>query len=197
MLRNTAATWGWPAKLLHWIGAAAVLVLLVHGWWMTHVAARPDRIANYNWHAALGYDALALLMLRLLWRWGDPVPALRAELRPWERMAAQAGHIGLYLLMFGASLTGWALAGTFRTPMSRDLFGLPVPQFIQDMAFHDLFEGWHFILSYLLAALIAVHVAAALRHHFLKRNDLLRRMWFGRAGAEARIDRAAAKKGLT
>jgi cytochrome b561 len=60
-----------------------------------------------------------------------------------------------------------------------------------------LFEGWHFILSYLLAALIAVHVAAALRHHFLKRNDLLRRMWFGRAGAEARIERAAAKKGLT
>src|SRR5262245_10145310 len=197
MLRNTAAAWGWPAKLLHWIGAAAILVLLVHGWWVTHVAARPGRIANANWHAALGYDVLALLVSRLLWRWGNPVPALPAELRPWERMAAQAGHIGLYLLMFGASLTGWALAGTFRTPMSRDLLGLPVPQFVQDRAFHDRSQGSHFSLSARLAASNVVHIAVALRHHLLKRNDVLQRMWFRRAGAEARIYGVAPKKGVT
>ena len=108
-------------------------------------------------------------------------PALPADLQQWERIAAQAGHALLYLLMFAASLTGWALAGTFRTPMTRDLFGIPVPQIVTDRGLHNLFEGSHTITSYLLGALLLVHVAGALRHHFIKRNDVLRRMWIGRA----------------
>ena len=48
MFRNTRMQWGWPAKALHWIGAVAILILLVHGWWMTHLTLRPDRIANYS-----------------------------------------------------------------------------------------------------------------------------------------------------
>src|SRR3954463_8226584 len=67
MLRNTSATWGWGAKTLHWIGALAILILLGHGWWMTHMTPRPERLANYAWHAALGYDFLVLLVIRLLW----------------------------------------------------------------------------------------------------------------------------------
>jgi cytochrome b561 len=54
-----------------------------------------------------------------------------------------------------------------------------VPQIVSDRAYHDLFEQSHFILSYLLAVLIVVHLVGALRHHFLKHNDVLRRMWFG------------------
>ena len=69
MTFNSRTTWGWPAKALHWIGAAIILVLLVHGWWMTHMTPRPDRLANYAWHSALGYDLLVLIVLRLLWRW--------------------------------------------------------------------------------------------------------------------------------
>ena len=56
MTFNTTTQWGWPAKALHWIGAAIILVLLVHDWWMTHMTPRPDRLANYAWHSALGYD---------------------------------------------------------------------------------------------------------------------------------------------
>jgi len=47
MLRNTAETWGWPARVLHWIGALAIVLLLAHGWWMTHLAPRPERLAHY------------------------------------------------------------------------------------------------------------------------------------------------------
>jgi cytochrome b561 len=179
MVRNSTASWGWPAKWLHWIAAIAIILLLGHGWWMTHMTARPERMANYMGHAALGYDLLVLLVLRLLWHWVNPVPALPSELKPWERIAARAGHIGLYLLMFAASLTGWALAGTFRSPINKDIFGLAVPQIVQDRGYHKLFEESHMILSYLLAALIVVHFAGALRHHFFKHNDVLRRMWFG------------------
>jgi len=183
MIGNTAVRWGWPAQWLHWIGAIAILLLLGHGWWMTHMAPRPERFAHYAGHAALGYDLLVLLVLRMLWRWGHAVPAHPDGLQTWERIAARAGHIGLYLLMFAASLSGWALAGTFRTPLTKDVFGIPIPQIVtsQDRALHNLLEEWHMILSYLLAALIVVHIAGALRHHFLKRNDVLRRMWFSRS----------------
>jgi cytochrome b561 len=67
----------------------------------------------------------------------------------WERIAAHAGHIGLYVLMLAASVTGWALAGTFRNPMAADLFGLSVPQIVasQDRALHGLFEESHLTLA--------------------------------------------------
>jgi len=181
MIANTTTEWGWPAKALHWIGAILILLLLGHGWWMTHLAPRPDRLAHYTGHAALGYDLLALLILRLLWRWTHAVPALPADLAPWERFLANAGHFGLYLLMFASTLTGWALAGTFRTPLAKDAFGIPVPSIFvsSDRAMHELFEGSHKWLSYLLAALVVLHIIAALRHHLIKRSDVMRRMWFG------------------
>lgn len=181
MIGNTETAWGWPAKTLHWLGAILILLLLGHGWWMTHMAPRPERLANYAGHAALGYDLLLLLILRLLWRWTHTVPALPADLAPWERWSAKAGHFGLYLLMFASTLTGWVLAGTFRTPMLKDAFGLPVPQLltIQDRAVRGQIEESHMILSYLLGALVVVHVIGALRHHFIKHSDVMRRMWFG------------------
>ena len=178
MVRNTETAWGWLAKALHWIGAVAILILLVHGWWMTHLAPRPGRLANYAWHSALGYDVLVLMVPRLLWRWVNPVPALPSDSKPWERLAAQLGHIGLYVLIFAVSLTGWVVANTFRVPITQDLVGLAVPQIVGtvDRATRALVEETHMVLAYVLAALVAVHIVSALRHHFWKRNDVLRRM---------------------
>jgi cytochrome b561 len=185
MTRNSTTTWGWPSILLHWVGAILILLLLGHGWWMVHFAPRPDRAAHYAGHAGLGYDFLVLLVLRLLWRWLNPVPALPSDLKPWERYAARAGHIGLYVLMLAAAVSGWALAGTGRRTFQQDAFGLKVPLIYQsqDRAMHDLLESSHMIFSYLLAALVLVHVVGALRHHFIKRNTVLVRM-IGIARAE-------------
>jgi cytochrome b561 len=91
MVRNTKTLWGWPAKLLHWIGATAILILLVHGGWMTHLRPRPDRLANYAWHSALGYDVLALMVLR---RYGGGLIRCRHNRRipsPGKRLAARLG----------------------------------------------------------------------------------------------------------
>jgi cytochrome b561 len=162
MVRNTAMRWGLLAKALHWVGAALILLLLGHGWWMTHLAPRPDRLANYTWHAALGYDLFALTLVRLMWRWLNPVPALPADLKRWELIAA----------------------GTFRVAMDKDVFGVGIPGLIssQDRSVHELFETTHLILAYGLAALVVAHLAGALRHHLVKHNDILRRMTWGVRG---------------
>ena len=97
MVRNTSTVWGTPAKVFHWLAALVILLLLGHGWWMTHMAPRPERLAHYAGHSALGFDLLALMVLRLLWRWLNPVPELPTDLRAWERWTAQAVHVGLYL----------------------------------------------------------------------------------------------------
>ena len=181
MVRNTTSTWGWPAKMLHWIGALAILVLLVHGWWMTHMTPRPERLANYAWHSAVGFDLLALMVFRLLWRWLNPVPTLPADLKAWERRAAHVAHFGLYVLIFVVSVTGWVTANTFRTPITKDLFGTAFPLIVAsvDRSVRNLFEESHMILSYALAAVVVVHIVGALRHHLFKRNDVLTRMTWG------------------
>ena len=180
LLRNTVYGWGWPAMVLHWLAAAAILTMLGLGWWMTHemLPRSPERLSAFAWHAALGYDLLVVTVLRLLWRLSGGVPALPENSRRWERIAAVGGHVLPYLFTFATALVGWALAGTIRVSLNKDLFGIPdLPIYVnQDRAMHGLLETTHKYLAYTLAALVAVHVAGALLHHFVKRNNVLWRM---------------------
>ena len=181
MTFNSKTHWGWPAKTLHWVGAVLILLLLGHGWWMTHMTPRPERLANYAGHSALGYDFLVLLVLRLVWRWCNQVPELPADLKPWERMAAHAGHFSLYLLMFIVSLTGWLVANTFRVPITKDVLGISFPAIVTtvERPVRQWIEESHMVLAYVLAAVVLLHILGALRHHIFKRNDVLRRMTWG------------------
>jgi cytochrome b561 len=178
---NSKTSWGWPARTLHWLGAVIILVLLAHGWWMTHMTPRPDRLANYAWHAALGYDFMVLIVLRLIWRWLNPVPELPVDSKAWERLAAHTAHWSLYVLMLVVSVTGWLVATTFRVPITKDLLGIDLPAIVTtvERPMRQLIEGSHMVLAYVLAAIVVVHILGALRHHLFKRNDVLRRMTWG------------------
>jgi cytochrome b561 len=164
--------------LFHWAGAAFIVYLLADGWWMTHMAERAGRLPMYRSHAVLGYNVLLLFALRIAWRGIDRVtPAMPQGAKPWEWALAQATHGILYLLVLAASITGWLLAGTFRQPLDGTLLGvITVPMLTHDASLHRPMEEAHEVLSYALLALIVFHVAAALRHHFMLRNDVLRRM---------------------
>jgi cytochrome b561 len=181
MTFNSTTRWGWPAKTLHWISALIIVLLLGHGWWMTHMTPRPERLANYAGHSALGYDFMVLLVLRLLWRWLNPVPALPADLKPWERLAAHVGHAALYVLMLIVSVTGWMVATTFRTPMTKDVFGINIPAIVTtvERPVRQWIEESHMVLAYVLAVVVVVHIIGAFRHHIFKKNDVLRRMTWG------------------
>jgi cytochrome b561 len=176
MLNNTATTWGFVSKTLHWLAAALILFLLIHGWIMVELP-REMRFGNYSWHASFGYATLALMIVRLLWRWINAVPALPDGAARWEVTAARAGHAGLYLLIFAASFSGWALAGAMRRPLDAMLFGfITVPNIVTDRALHDQLESAHRLFAWTLAVLIVIHVVGALYHLWLKKDDVMQRM---------------------
>ena len=114
----------------------------------------------------MGYDLFVILILRLLWRWLNPVPELPVGLQRWEHVAARLSHAGLYVLMFIVSLTGWMVATTFRVPMTKDLLGIDVPPLVTtvDRSVRQWIEESHMVLAYVLAAVVLIHVVAALRH---------------------------------
>jgi len=93
-------------------------------------------------------------------------------------VAAHGGHLGLYVLILVVSGTGWVVATTFRTPMTGDLLGIQILPLVTSVqrGVRDLFEESHKVSAYVLAALVVLHVAGALRHHLFKKNDVLRRM---------------------
>jgi cytochrome b561 len=178
--RNSAAGWGLVARLFHWLSALAILFLVGYGWWMTHLLERAGRLGHYQLHSLIGWYVLLLIGLRLVWRAGNPAPALPEELPRWERAAAHAAHWILYALMFAVSISGWMVADTFRQPIEGTLFGaVSVPHLVSSRAYREAFEGTHMVLSYVLLALVIVHAASALRHHFRKKNRVLVRMWQG------------------
>ena len=134
----------------------------------------------YNWHKWAGITILLLSALRLLWRLSHRPPA-DLPMPRWQQQAAHFTHGALYTLFFAVPLAGWAYSSAAGFPVV--LYGvLPLPDWVapeRDLA--QALKQLHHALAYTLAGAIALHVAAALKHHFIDRDTLLQRMRPGRA----------------
>ena len=178
------------AMLLHWLSALLVLGLLVLGWYMADLPVSPQRLKLYNWHKWAGVSVLALTLLRLLWRWTHRPPALPAELvgrtPAWQLHLAAATHLALYGLLLVVPLIGWAYSSA--AGFSVVWFGvLPLPDLLpKDKALAELVKPWHAVGAFSLCALVVLHLAAALKHQFVDKDGLMRRMWPAGADAPAR-----------
>jgi cytochrome b561 len=183
MIRNTNSSWGSVSRWSHWILAAVIIGMLAYGWWMDHIAARADRLFYRSIHADIGYLVLVLMVLRLIWRGINPTPALPADTPRWRRIAAHISHWALYVVTITVAMLGWTYSGAHK-PDYADWFGLfRVPQFTSpDKAMADIYEGLHVYAAYVLLALIVIHFAAALWHHFVKRDRVAARMVDGEPG---------------
>lgn len=182
-LRNTATSWGTGAKLFHWVMAigiigASLFVLHVNDS-MPWFKSSPLLFITYiHWHKAFGLMLLALLLLRLLWKWRNPRP-VTAALTPFEEKAAHWTHRGLYTLMFVVPMTGWIASSAFGSPTK--FFGLfVIPGIIGKSKPLVGPAYWaHFGLAWLLLTLVSLHIIAAFWHHHRKGDNVLRAMWFG------------------
>jgi cytochrome b561 len=183
MIRNTASSWGSVSRWLHWILGVMIIGMLAYGWWMNHIPARADRFFYRSIHADIGYLVLVLTVVRLIWRGINPTPALPAGTPWWHRTAAYVSHGALYAVTIVVAMLGWAHSGAHK-PDYADWFGLfRVPQFTSpDKATADIFEDRHIYAAYVLLALIVIHIAAAVWHHFIKRDRVAARMIDGEPG---------------
>lgn len=168
-------------QLLHWSTAVIVFGLMALGWVMVYWPLGPTQFALYGWHKSFGVIVLALVALRLLWRavspGPDPLPATPA----WEVQAAWLTHMALYLLLVVMCISGYVLNSATNFPLS--LFGwfsLPNVTGGENEAVAWIAGRVHLAAFWALAAVSLAHAAAALRHHFILRDTVLRRMLPGR-----------------
>ena len=179
-LRNSSESWGVPARALHWVVAALVFAQFALGWMAASWRLSPTKLDLFVWHKSIGMTVLALVVLRLLWRLANPVPAAPDGTPEWERRAASATHALIYVLLIAMPLDGWLLNSAAGVPFSI-FWAVPLPPLVApDPKLADACKLAHFWMFVLLAALVSLHAAAALRHHFVKRNDVLMRMIFGK-----------------
>ncbi|HJT40258.1 MAG TPA: cytochrome b [Sphingobium sp.] len=162
------------ARALHWI----IAILILFNLWLGFAH---DSLPK-NWqvmpvHKSVGLTILALTILRIIWRLTHKPPPLPAEMPAWEKGVAHITHFAFYAFMLLMPLTGWIMTSAGKRPLNW-FFLFDVPKFAVSKGDPVVaFSGEaHEIVGFLWAALILLHVAAALRHHFILKDGVLRRM---------------------
>jgi len=172
------------AIALHWLTAFAIVGLLAVGLIMTDLPKRSAlQFSLFQLHKSVGVTVLGLTLLRLAWRLTHRPPDLPDEMPGWEKLAAHAGHLGLYALMLGLPLSGWAMVSASPLNIPTVLYGvIPWPHLpilstlVNKKPVAEALEDLHSAAAWTLIVLLVLHIGAALRHHFILKDDVLRRM---------------------
>ncbi len=175
-LKNTPDRWGSISQLLHWVVVVLILTMAYLGLTMGDLPNGPGKIQIYALHKSIGITILALVALRLLWRLyaGTPRPVPGSP--RWQERIASLTHFAIYALLFAIPLSGWVLNSAAGFPLQWfHLVNLPhIVERNHDL--HELAEGAHEIMFWMLALLVAAHAGAALYHHLFQRDATLARM---------------------
>jgi cytochrome b561 len=164
------------ARLFHWSTAALVLLMLPVGIVMANFAAGPAQATLYHLHRSIGVVLLPLVLMRLLYRIGNPPPPLPVTVPTGQRRAAAITHWTLYALLLLQAMVGWIATSAYRAPILVFwMFELP-PIWHVDRPLSESLFAVHRVLGFALLALVVVHVGAALFHHFVLKDSVLRRM---------------------
>lgn len=175
-LKNTQNRFGVVAMLFHWVMAIIIIVMIGLGLYMVNLPVSLQKFKYYSWHKEWGVLVLMLATLRLAWRFCNAKPALPSHMPAWEQFAAHSVHYVFYGLMFALPLTGWLLSSA--AGLSVSFFGwFVLPDLVAPSeTTRQLMTAIHKWLAYGLIAAILGHLGAALKHHFIDKDDILRRM---------------------
>lgn len=182
MLRNTTRSWGLVSVLFHWIMAVLFLCQFGLGWYMVGLTNIKDVLEHYNLiqlHKSIGFTILGLAVLRLAWALSSRRPTLPESMPGGERQLAHGAHVALYVALFAVPLTGWAVVSTSPLPIATwyfRLFVIPSLPLGISRNSEQMWTSIHGFLAYAAIFLAAVHILAALRHHFHHKDAILLRM---------------------
>ncbi len=174
------------AKIFHWLSAALIFAMVGLGLYMTQEGlGLAEKFQLYQLHKSLGVSLLLLTVMRLGVRIARPAPRLPLHMPAWEKLAAQATHGALYALVFAMTLTGWAMVSVAAFAVPTKVFGvIPWPHipFLEALppqekkTLEPIFKQTHMLLAWSLTALVALHIAAALRHGLILKDGVMSRM---------------------
>jgi cytochrome b561 len=172
-LKNTTTAYGSLSKLLHWLMALLIIGLLCVGIYMSEMERGPEKFQLYALHKSFGVIALGLFAIRLLWTLSNPRPIALGT--PGEQKLAAAVKHMMYLLMLLMPLSGLVMSWSGGHTVA--LFGLELPSLLgEDKARGEVARTLHGLGMYLFVLMIVLHVGGALKHHFINKDDTLRRM---------------------
>jgi cytochrome b561 len=175
-IRNTTARWGFLAQLFHWVIVGLIITQFVLANIAHDLPIGMEKLAVLARHKSVGVTILTLAIMRLVWRWMNPVPELPNTLKPYERMLAKFTHFMLYALLIVMPITGWIMSSARNFPVSWfNLFQLP-DLVAPSRPLYDAMHETHELLAWTLVAVATLHVLGALKHHFVLKDDVLRRM---------------------
>ncbi|MBK6596830.1 MAG: cytochrome b [Proteobacteria bacterium] len=179
-IRNTTSRWGALAQLLHWTVVALILVQVALINYADSLPLGMAKLAAIARHKSVGITILVLALIRVVWRWTNQTPALPTTMPSWQRRLARSSHALLYGCLFALPLTGWMMSSAKNYSVS--WFNLvQLPNLVApDESTYDFMRDAHELLVWVLAATALVHVAGALKHHWIDRDDILRRMLPGK-----------------
>ncbi|MDF3831909.1 cytochrome b [Cupriavidus basilensis] len=178
-IENSEERYGIIAILLHWSMAILVIGLAALGIYMVmlpDVGFNSEKIVLIIFHKEVGLLVFVLLLVRWVWRATQTMPALDSQLPDWQKIAARSVHLIFYFIIFALPITGWVMSSAAGIPVS--FFGIfTLHDFVRhdDLLFHQLIE-LHRWLGFALVFFIFIHVSAALWHHFVFKDDTLRKM---------------------
>jgi cytochrome b561 len=164
------------AVRLHWLIALGLAGIFAVGLYMQGLPLSPDKLKIYSWHKWGGVTLFLLVLVRLGWRVAHRPPAPPSLMPRWQVRAAEAVHLLLYALMLAIPLSGWLMSSAkgYQTVW----FGLlPLPDLLdKDKALGETLTLAHKFLNFSMLGLVLAHAGAALKHHFIDRDDVLKRM---------------------
>ena len=167
----------YTAMLFHWLIALLVVAAFTLGVVMTDIPGlTPTKLRYFSWHKWLGVTVLLLAVLRVLWRLFNQAPVYPASMARWQQRAANGLHYLLYVMIFAVPLSGYFHSLASGVPVVYlGVFELPV-LIAADPQLKPVLKDVHYWLNMLLCGSVGLHVVAALKHHFIDRDGVLRRM---------------------
>ncbi|HWK94162.1 MAG TPA: cytochrome b [Pseudolabrys sp.] len=178
--RTTPAGYTGTAKTLHWLIVALLIAQFIFAWTMPHIGRNTPVTTLISLHFTCGVVILAAALIRLLFRLWHGAPVPEAGIPGWQETSSQIVHWLLYALLLVVPLLGWINADWRGMPIA--MFGHELPHLIAARA-----SGWQWtgdvhglLANYVMLALVGIHAAAALYHHFVMRDGVLKRMLPGR-----------------
>lgn len=162
---------------LHWVIALIIFGTFALGVYMHELPLSPTKLKLYSYHKWIGVTIFALVLFRLLWRLGHRPPPPPPSMPAWQHRAAAVTHVVLYALTLAIPISGWLMSSASGFQVVY-LGILPIPDVLaKDKALADQLKDAHQFLNISMLALVVLHVAAALKHHLLDRDDVLARMF--------------------